>query len=220
MIRIVVAWSAVALAFGCSETQSAPELDDDATLRAELAQLADLGYSAVEIQPFMSAVTNADLSADSLVRTVGEARFLERLVTAACAAQELGLSWDLTLGSGWSTGGPDVGDDGARQLLAAELTLMGPGMHQGPLRQAGIACSPSTRTAPGTIRSGTRTQRRSSRPGSSTISTPGGSTAFSNVSLEYGSMPSAIARLALSSSTASSSSASYPGLLPLAPSSK
>lgn len=165
MTRVVLVLSAIALALGCTEGQRAPVLEDDifslaafanpprelgpqarwwwpggsvddATLRAELVQLAELGYSAVEIQPFMSAVTNADLSADALIRTVGEASFLERLVTAACAAQELELAWDLTLGSGWSTGGPEVGDDGARQLLAAELTLIGPMMHQGPLPEA------------------------------------------------------------------------------------
>jgi hypothetical protein len=109
---------------------------DDETLRAELRQLAGLGYSAVEIQPFMAALTRADLREDSAIRTVGEPVFLERLRTAACAARELGLAWDLTLGSGWSTGGPDVGDDGARQLVAAEQTLIGPARHQGPLPEA------------------------------------------------------------------------------------
>jgi len=109
---------------------------DDATLREELRQLTELGYSAVEIQPFMAALTNADLREDSTIRTVGEPAFLARLQTAACAARELGLAWDLTLGSGWSTGGPDVGDDGARQLIAAEQTLTGPASHQGPLPEA------------------------------------------------------------------------------------
>ena len=109
---------------------------DDATLRAELRQLADLGYSAVEIQPFMAAVTNADLRADPAIRTIGEPSFLAHLETAACTARDLGLAWDITLGSGWSTGGPDVGDDGARQLIAAEQTLTGPASHQGLLPEA------------------------------------------------------------------------------------
>ena len=46
---------------------------DDATPRAQLGQFAELGYSAVEIQPFMSAVTNADLREDARIRTVGDA---------------------------------------------------------------------------------------------------------------------------------------------------
>jgi hypothetical protein len=45
------------------------------------------------------------LREDARIRTVGDAVFLERLHTAACAAKELGLPWDLTFGSGWSTGG-------------------------------------------------------------------------------------------------------------------
>lgn len=109
---------------------------DDATLGQQLEELAGLGYSAVEIQPFMATLTNADLGVDAAIRTVGEPAFLDRLRTAACKAGELGVAWDLTLGSGWSTGGPDVGDDGARQVIAAEQTLMGPAPHEGPLPTA------------------------------------------------------------------------------------
>jgi hypothetical protein len=99
---------------------------EDDTLRMQLTELAESGYGAVEIQPFMSAITNADLRRDDRIRTVGNAAFLERLHTAACAAQELGLPWDLTFGSGWSSGGVGIEDDGERQLLMAELTLTGP----------------------------------------------------------------------------------------------
>ena len=109
---------------------------DDATARAQLGQFAELGYSAVEIQPFMSAVTNADLREDARIRTVGDAAFVERLHSAGCAAKELGLFWDLTLGSGWSTGGLSLDDDGERQLIAAELTLTGPSSYSGPLPEA------------------------------------------------------------------------------------
>jgi hypothetical protein len=109
---------------------------DDATLREQLGRFAELGYGAVEVQPFMSAVTNADLREDPRIRTVGDAAFLERLHTAACAAEELGLPWDLTFGSGWSSGGVGIDDDGERQLIAAELTLVGPLSYNGPLPEA------------------------------------------------------------------------------------
>ena len=109
---------------------------DDATLREQLGRFAELGYGAVEVQPFMSAVTNADLRQDSRIRTVGDATFLERLHTAACAAQELGLPWDLTFGSGWSSGSQGIDDDGERQLIVAELTLIGPSTYSGPLPEA------------------------------------------------------------------------------------
>jgi hypothetical protein len=81
----------------------------------------------------MSAVTGADLREDARIRTVGDAAFIEHLRSAGCAAQELGLSWDITLGSGWSTGGVGIDHDGARQLIAAELTLDGPSSYSGPL---------------------------------------------------------------------------------------
>ena len=109
---------------------------DDATLVEQLRELAQLGYSAVEVQPFMATLTNADLRDDARIRTVGEASFLESLGVMACAARDAGLVWDLTLGSGWSTGGPEVGDDGARQLIAAELTLEGPASYSGALPPA------------------------------------------------------------------------------------
>ncbi len=109
---------------------------EDATLVAQLREFAELGYGAVEVQPFMSAVTNADLRNDARIRTVGDPAFLERLHAAACAANGLGLSWDLTLGSGWSTGGVGIDDDGARQLIAAELSLDGPATYSGPLPAA------------------------------------------------------------------------------------
>lgn len=108
---------------------------DESTLREHLGELSEAGYGAVEIQPFMSAVTNADIAEDARIRTVGDAAFRERLRDAACAARDLGLSWDLTLGSGWSTGGINIDADAERQLIAAELTLSGPDSYTGPLPQ-------------------------------------------------------------------------------------
>ena len=109
---------------------------DDATLREQLREFVAVGYGAVEVQPFMSAVTNADLREDSRIRTVGDPAFLERLHAAACAATELALPWDLTFGSGWSTGSLNIDDDSERQLVLAELTLTGPSSYAGPLPKA------------------------------------------------------------------------------------
>ncbi|MFW2388857.1 MAG: glycosyl hydrolase [Polyangiales bacterium] len=106
---------------------------EDATLREQLGEFAELGYGAVEIQPFMAALTNAALQDDERIRAVGDTRFLEQLRTVGCAAKELGLDWDLTFGSGWSTGGVGIEEDGARQLIAAELTLEGPMIYVGAL---------------------------------------------------------------------------------------
>ncbi|MEM7435595.1 MAG: glycosyl hydrolase [Myxococcota bacterium] len=103
------------------------------TLVEELSQFASLGHSAVEIQPFLSAMTRAALDRDDRIRGVGDEAFLAQLAAAACAAADAGLAWDLTLGSGWSTGSPAVGDDGSRQLVMAELTLDGPSSFDGAL---------------------------------------------------------------------------------------
>ena len=109
---------------------------EDSVLADQLRELADQGYGAVEIQPFMSGITHADLREDDRIRTVGQPAFLERLHTAACTAKELGLFWDLTMGSGWSTGAVNLDEDAERQLIAAELTLSGPSSYVGPLPQA------------------------------------------------------------------------------------
>jgi hypothetical protein len=164
MKRLRWAWVALAVLAGCTTPSGHTDADDsfrvevfadppaefgpqarwwwpggsveDDLLREQLRELAELGYSAVEIQPFMATLTNADLDTDSAIRTVGNPSFLSHLERAGCAARDLGLDWDLTLGSGWSTGGPEVGNDGARQLIAAELTLSGPMNYQGPLPEA------------------------------------------------------------------------------------
>ena len=109
---------------------------DDATLRDQLRSFVEVGYGAVEIQPFMSAITYADLREDALVRSVGDPTFLDRLHSAACASQELGLAWDLTFGSGWSTGSSGIEENSERQLVLAELLLEGPSSYDGPLPDA------------------------------------------------------------------------------------
>jgi hypothetical protein len=120
MLRVVLAVGLLVASLGCATSENQVAIDDDEfsvdlfanppaelgpqtrwwwpggavddeTLRAQLGQFAELGYGAVEIQPFMSAVTNAALRDDARIRSVGDAEFLERLHTAACAAKELGL---------------------------------------------------------------------------------------------------------------------------------
>lgn len=99
---------------------------EDEGIRAQVRDFAGVGYGAFEIQPFMASLTDADLAADPRVRAVGTPDFLARLHTAACAAREAGLPWDLTFGSGWSSGAPGIERDSERQLVASETTLLGP----------------------------------------------------------------------------------------------
>jgi len=106
---------------------------DDDTIRDNLRTLADTGFGAIEIQPLVLGITNADIAADPRVRTVGDAAYLDRINTAGCEAKALGLQWDVTLGSGWSSGGPSIDAEGERQLLLASTTLVGPSVFNGSL---------------------------------------------------------------------------------------
>ncbi|MFM8410815.1 MAG: glycosyl hydrolase [Alphaproteobacteria bacterium] len=106
---------------------------DDEGLRAQVRSFAEVGYGAFEIQPFMASLTDGDMAADPRVRAVGTPDFLARLHAAACAAHEAGMPWDLTFGSGWSSGAPGIEDDSERQLLASETTVVGPATIEIPL---------------------------------------------------------------------------------------
>src|SRR5215210_4270420 len=78
-------------------------------LERELAAMADAGLGGVEVAyvyPLATATTE-----------FGSDAFLADLRFAAERARELGLRFDLTLGSGWSFGGPHISSDlAARQL--------------------------------------------------------------------------------------------------------
>ena len=57
----------------------------------------------------------------------GSAEFLADLRFAADRAHELGLRFDLTLGSGWSFGGPHISDALAARQLHWDRRAIGPG---------------------------------------------------------------------------------------------
>jgi hypothetical protein len=97
--------------FGPSVTR--PELE------RELTAMADAGLSGVEVAyvyPLGTATTE-----------FGSAEFLADLRFAAERAHELGLRFDLTLGSGWSFGGPHISAELAAQQLHWERREIGPG---------------------------------------------------------------------------------------------
>jgi hypothetical protein len=103
--------------FGPSVTR--PELD------RELTAMADAGLGRVEVAyvyPLATPTTD-----------FGSADFLADLRFAADRAHELGLRFDLTLGSGWSFGGPHISPELAARQLHWEQRETGPGPFHVPV---------------------------------------------------------------------------------------
>ncbi|MGM0577516.1 MAG: glycosyl hydrolase [Myxococcota bacterium] len=103
------------------------DVEDD-VLRERLAVLADAGFGGVEIQA-LDAALDPEAPEDALSRRLsyGTEDFRAHLDVALAAAREEGLAVDLTLGSGWPTGGPHVPPaDSMQTLLRAERFVEGP----------------------------------------------------------------------------------------------
>ena len=103
--------------FGPSVTR--PELE------RELTAMADAGLGGVEVAyvyPLATATTE-----------FGSEGFLADLRFAAERAHELGLRFDLTLGSGWSFGGPHISPQLAARQLHWERREVGPGALEVPV---------------------------------------------------------------------------------------
>jgi len=94
-------------------------------LNRELTRMADSGIGGVEVAyvyPLATATTE-----------FGSDAFLADLRFAAERARELELSFDLTLGSGWSFGGPHISTELAARQLHWERREIGPGPLEVPV---------------------------------------------------------------------------------------
>jgi hypothetical protein len=109
---------------------------DEAGIRAELQRIRAAGFGAVELQPLLLGLSEADLAADPRIRSVGSPEFVGHVAFAAREAAALGLAFDLTLGSGWPGGLPGRPDAAERQLLLAELDVPGGSRLLAPLPPA------------------------------------------------------------------------------------
>ena len=101
---------------------------EDGELRREVAVLAAAGFGGAEVQPFDAALDPA-ADAGTLARRRGvpsDAHTGHLLVALEAAAAE-GLELDLTLGSGWPTGGAHVApEDSMTTLVWSEHVVEGP----------------------------------------------------------------------------------------------
>src|SRR4051794_628975 len=97
-------------------------------LDRELTAMADAGFGGVEVAYVypLAAVASPFLSQG----------FLSDLRFTADRAHQLGLRFDLTLGSGWSFGGPHVTEALAARRLRWERREGAPGPHRVPVSAA------------------------------------------------------------------------------------
>ena len=97
-------------------------------LRRELLSLHEAGYGGVEIQTLTIGMSQTHLEKnEQAIYTVGTASFFEHLKTVFRLAGDLDMAVDLTLGSGWSSGGPFIDEYPEQQLLRAQFDVDGPG---------------------------------------------------------------------------------------------
>jgi hypothetical protein len=94
-------------------------------LERELTAMADAGLAGVEVAyVYPLAPATSEFGSDA---------FLADLRFAAERAHDLGLRFDLTLGSGWSFGGPHISAELAARQLHWERREIGPGPLQVPV---------------------------------------------------------------------------------------
>lgn len=87
---------------------------EEAELARELEVMAAAGIGGVEVaSTYPLSTSEADRAAGGFLSQ----RFLSRLRFAAETASRLGLRFDVTLGSGWSFGGPHITDETAARRL-------------------------------------------------------------------------------------------------------
>ena len=101
---------------------------DDSKLASEIQLLAQNGFGGAEIQPFNAAL-NPEAPADELARRLAHdtPAFWAHVACAMDAAIDSGLSLDLTLGSGWASGGNHISmDDSLHTLVHSEHVVQGP----------------------------------------------------------------------------------------------
>lgn len=88
-------------------------------IERDLATMAEAGIGGVEVAYVYPLVEHPT--------RLGSAEFLDDLAYAADVAERLGLRFDVTLGSGWSFGGPHIGPEHAAKRLRWHRREIGPG---------------------------------------------------------------------------------------------
>ena len=100
-------------------------------LRAELRSMYAAGFGGVEIQTLTIGLSQEHLAAQQRsIYAVGTPAYFDHLKAVFQLARELDMAVDLTLGSGWSSGGPFIDEFPEQQLLRASFDVTGPALVQ------------------------------------------------------------------------------------------
>jgi len=100
---------------------------EKAQIQTELKKFKKAKFSSIELQTLTIGMPKKYLMQNkNEIFQVGEQPFFDNLKYLFSQANALKLNVDLTLGSGWSSGGPFIKDFPAQQLIKSELEIIGP----------------------------------------------------------------------------------------------
>jgi len=100
---------------------------EKAQIQTELKKFKKAKFSSIELQTLTIGMPKKYLMQNkNEIFQVGEQPFFDNLKYLFSQANALKLNVDLTLGSGWSSGGPFIKDFPSQQLIKSELEIIGP----------------------------------------------------------------------------------------------
>lgn len=129
---------------------------DDRTIASELKALATAGFGAVEIQPFRAGLGALDAVQAARVNDYASPAFFGHVAAAARSAHALGMAVDITLGTGWPSGGgmaitPELAEV---ELRSGQVALQGPSQFDGmvpPVDQSHFPLAKRSPPLPGQV---------------------------------------------------------------------
>ena len=96
-------------------------------IQTELKKFKQAKFSSIELQTLTIGISKEYLMQnEDKIFQVGDKPFFDNLKYLFSEASSLKLNVDLTLGSGWSSGGPFIEDFPAQQLIKSEIDIIGP----------------------------------------------------------------------------------------------
>ena len=95
-------------------------------IQRELSVMRDAGFGGVELAEVVFGLALDEVENNPEIRTVGTPEFFQKVLVAAQEARNLGMGFDVTLGSGWPGGVQNASSAPERQLLMSSLQIEGP----------------------------------------------------------------------------------------------